>query len=172
MNSPALVLGLLATTCTSSALAAAMFAGASIPALAVMPHRAQHALHHQIEALESQWKNAMLSNSIPEMDHLLAADYIAITPSGTIETKEQVLAARKTAAVRFDRIEMKDTKIRFYGDTAVVTSRADIRAMSSGRDISGRYSYTRVYNHRNGQWQIVSFEASRVRDPDDRAEKR
>lgn len=172
MSSPAIILGLLVTTGKSTALAAAMFLSTSVPALAGMPHHAQHTPHHQIEGLELQWKNAMLSNSIADMDHLLASDYIAITPTGTIETKAQVLAAHKSADVHIDQIEIKDTKIRFYGETAVVTSRARLTGSSSGRDISGRYSYTRVYNHRDGQWKIVSFEASRVRDPDDRAERR
>jgi ketosteroid isomerase-like protein len=35
-------------------------------------------------------------------------------------------------------------------------------------DISGSYRYTRVYvRDEQGVWKIVSFEASRIRDPDD-----
>jgi hypothetical protein len=44
----------------------------------------------------------------------------------------------------------------------VVTSKADLVGKNGDRDISGRFRYTRVYSNRDGQWRIVSFEASRI----------
>lgn len=136
-------------------------------ALAGMPHRDQHQIHHQIQTLESQWKKAMVTNNVSDMEHLLADDYIAITANGTMETKAQALAVRRSAALHITQLEVSDTKIRIYGDTAVVTSRAEVTGTNGERDVSGHYRYTRVYNLRNGQWKIVSFEASRIRDPND-----
>lgn len=107
----------------------------------------------------------MLNNNVGDMDRLLADDYIAITANGTIETKAQALALRKAGTLRITRLELSDFKIRIYGDTAVVTSRAEIHGSNGASDISGHYRYTRVYNRRLGQWKIVSFEASRIRDP-------
>ena len=67
------------------------------------------------------------------------------------------------------RLELTDTRVRVYGDTAVVTSQAQVEGTNGTSDISGQYRYTRVYNRRLGQWKIVSFEASRMHDFDARA---
>ena len=58
--------------------------------------------------------------------------------------------------------------MRFYGQTALVTSRAEVTGFTGEGDISGSYRYTRVYaRDAKGVWKIVSFEASRIRDSDD-----
>jgi len=48
----------------------------------------------------------------------------------------------------------------------VVTSLANIQATTPDGKVSGSYRYTRVYvRDAQGDWKIVSFEASRVREP-------
>jgi ketosteroid isomerase-like protein len=137
------------------------------PAFA-LPHRDNHAIHKEIEALEQQWREAVVSNNVTQMDSLLADDYIGISANGTVETKAQALALRKAGTVRITTLDLNDLKVRVYGDTAVVTSRADLEGTNGQSDISGNYRYTRVYNRRYGQWKIVSFEASRIHDADAR----
>jgi ketosteroid isomerase-like protein len=134
-----------------------------------LPKRDNHAIHKQIEALEEQWRQAIISNNVTEMDHLLADDYIGISATGTVETKAQALAQRKAGTVVIKALDLNDLKVRVYGDTAVVTSKADLEGTNGQSDISGNYRYTRVYNRRLGEWKIVSFEASRIHDADARA---
>jgi ketosteroid isomerase-like protein len=130
--------------------------------------RAQHRkeVRKQIEQLESQWREAAVKNDIATLDRLLSDDFIGINDGGTLQTKQQLLAARAAGKVKFDKIDYSDTKIRVYGDTAVVTTTADVVGHSeTSGDLSGKYRYTRVYTRHNkeGTWRIVSFENSRVR---------
>lgn len=121
--------------------------------------------HGQIKRLESDWRAAALKNDVAALDRLLAEDYIGIGANGMLQTKQQLLASRAAGKVHFDQIDYSDTKIRIYGDTAVVTTTAVIVAHSEANgDISGKYRYTRVYTRHNGagSWRIVSFESSRV----------
>jgi ketosteroid isomerase-like protein len=134
------------------------------PALAALPHHPNKELHKEIEALEMQWRQAQLNNDVSLMDRLLADDYIGISSSGTIETKTEALALRRAGTLHITNLDLNDLKVRIYGDTAVVTSRADLQGTNGARDISGEYRYTRVYNRRYGQWKIISFEASRIHD--------
>jgi ketosteroid isomerase-like protein len=140
----------------------------STPAHA-LPHRENHAIHKEIETLEEQWRQAVIANDVTRMDHLLADDYIGISANGTVETKTQALAQRKAGTVVIKKLDIDDIKVRLYGDTAVVTSQAELQGSNGQADIGGRYRYTRVYNRRFGQWKIVSFEASRMHDADARA---
>jgi ketosteroid isomerase-like protein len=135
---------------------------------ALLGKREAHAVHKQIESLEMQWRQAVVDNNVPVIDHLLADDYVGISANGTIEDKAQAIAQRKAGTVRITVLNLDDLKIRLYGDIAVVTSIADLQGVNGQSDISGKYRYTRVYNRRLGEWKIVSFEASRIHDVDAR----
>ena len=134
-----------------------------------LPHHESRAVHKEIEGMEQQWRQALVTNNVGEMDRLLADDYLGITSNGTLETKPQALALRRAGTVRITRLDLSDMHVRVYGDTAVVTSQAQLEGTNGASDISGQYRYTRVYNRRLGQWRIVSFEASRMHDFDARA---
>ncbi len=138
------------------------------PAVAALPHHPKREVHKEIEALEDQWCQAQLTNDVAVMDRLLADDYIGISASGTIETKSEALALRRAGTLHITKLDLNDLKVRTYNDTAVVTSRADLEGTNGASNISGKYRYTRVYNYRFGQWKIVSFEASRIPDPNER----
>jgi ketosteroid isomerase-like protein len=55
-------------------------------------------------------------------------------------------------------------KVRVYGDVAVVTGRNTIKGVWEDikRDISGPYRFTDVFVRRNGSWQCVTSQSSRV----------
>lgn len=139
------------------------FAAASLSA---MPRNEKHETRLQIEQLEEAWRNAVMRGNSAAMDTLLADDYMAITPTGILQSKEQTLANLRAGNVHITSIDLSDRKIRLYGTTALVTSRAEVTGTSPDGDISGSYRYTRVYvKDVRGVWHIVSFEASRIREP-------
>lgn len=140
--------------CFSAASASAL------PPLPLFPHH--NPLHKKIADLEMKWRDALLTNNIAEISNLLADDYLGISANGTLQTKADVLANRRTGRVKFTRLDLSDIKIRIYGTTAVVTSKADVEGTSESGPIGGHFRYTRVYTERGKQWKIVSFEASRV----------
>ncbi|PYX44608.1 MAG: hypothetical protein DMG79_20600 [Acidobacteria bacterium] len=87
-------------------------------------------------------------------------DYVAITPLGQVTTKQDTVSARKSGQLRYDTINVSDMVVRVYGDTAVVTARADVKGHQLGEDFSGPYRYTRVWVRRTGHWQAVSYQAT------------
>jgi ketosteroid isomerase-like protein len=133
-----------------------------------MPRGQRHEVRHEIDQLEDTWRDAIIHRNSSAMDNLLADDYIAITASGTLQSKDQTLAILRSGTLKFASIEFSDRKVRFYGQTALVTSRAEVNGTTPEGDISGSYRYTRVYvKDDHGAWKIVSFEASRIRNSDE-----
>jgi ketosteroid isomerase-like protein len=123
----------------------------------------RHEYRHEIDQLEETWRDAVLKTDTAAMDTLLADDYIAILPDGTLQTKEQTLANLRSGTTHFTDIKVADRRVRFYGTTALVTSRTDVTGTSATGAISGSFRYTRVYvRDKQGKWKIVSFEASRI----------
>jgi len=126
----------------------------------------KHEGRHEIDQLEEAWRNAVLKSDTAAMDALLADDFMGISPSGTLQNKEQLLANMKSGRYHFVSLDLSDRKVRFYGATALVTSLATVSGTNAEGEVSGSFRYIRVYvRNERGQWKVVSFEASRVRPP-------
>ena len=129
----------------------------AVPLLSGMPHSEKHENRHVIDHLEETWRNAVLKGNSAAMDGLLADDYLAITPTGVLQSKEQTLALIRNGTLRFKSIDFDDRKVRFYGTTALVTCRADVSGVSGDGDFSGDYRYSRVYA-RDSQGRLADCE--------------
>jgi hypothetical protein len=121
---------------------------------------AEESTIREILDLESHTRQAALHSDAAFSDRILAEDYIAIGPTGNVITKNDALAARRGAEMHYDSINLSEVVVRVYGDTAVVTARAEVRGNNLGADFSGPYRFTRVWVRRNGQWQTVSYQAT------------
>jgi|SRR5579862_33536 len=114
----------------------------------------------EIVDMERQAREASLHRDPDFSQRTLADDYVAITPLGQVTTKQDTVSARKSGQLRYDSIDVSDMVVRLYGDTAVVTARAEVKGHQLGEDFSGPYRYTRVWVRRAGHWQAVSYQAT------------
>ncbi|MDE3201527.1 MAG: nuclear transport factor 2 family protein [Acidobacteriota bacterium] len=125
---------------------------------------AHHVWRNELFQMEDNWRNAMLRGNVSALSSMLAEDYMGISANGMLESREQTLAMMRKGTQKFRSIVVNDRKVRFYGSTAVVTSRAEVVGSSPEGDLTGSYRYTHVWvRDGNGPWKIVSFEASRIR---------
>jgi hypothetical protein len=114
----------------------------------------------EIVEMERQAREAQIRRDAEFSQRTLAEDYVAITPLGQVTTKQDTVSTRKSGQLRYDTINVSDMVVRVYGDTAVVTARADVKGHQLGEDFSGPYRYTRVWVRRTGHWQAVSYQAT------------
>jgi hypothetical protein len=114
----------------------------------------------EIVEMERQAKEASIRRDAEFSQRTLAEDYVAITPLGQVTTKQDTVSARKSGQLRYETINVSDMVVRVYGDTAVVTARADVKGHQLGEDFSGPYRYTRIWVRRTGHWQAVSYQAT------------
>ena len=120
----------------------------------------EQATIREIVEMERQAKEASLHRDPDFSQRTLAEDYVAISPLGQVTTKQDTVSARKSNQLRYEAINVSDMVVRVYGDTAVVTARADVKGHQLGEDFSGPYRYTRVWVRRTGHWQAVSYQAT------------
>jgi hypothetical protein len=121
---------------------------------------AEEATIREIVDMERQAREASIRRDAEFSQRTLAEDYVAITPLGQVTTKQDTVSARKSGQLRYDTIDVSDMVVRVYGDTAVVTARADVKGHQLGEDFSGPYRYTRIWVRRTGHWQAVSYQAT------------
>jgi ketosteroid isomerase-like protein len=129
------------------------------------PHPQPRQIVHIIEKLEEMWQQAELTGNTATMANMLAEDYLGIYGDGTLATKSETIESFKRSTTKFSHIHTWDRKIRVYGSTAVVVSKAQVTGEHDGESLNGYYRYTRVYHRHDGVWRIVSFEASAIRPP-------
>jgi len=159
-------------------MAVVLALASSAGAVALQPgtpraQKQKHEIRHVIDQLEEAWRQAMLHSNTAAMEKLLADDYLAITASGRLQTKDQALASMRAGKTHFTTLDVSDRKVRFYGTTALVTSLAEVRGTTDDGELSGSYRYTRVYaRDAQGAWKAVSFEASRIREPGEHDEQK
>jgi ketosteroid isomerase-like protein len=133
------------------------------------PARAQHPRRndqykHQVEQLEQEWRTAELNGNVDAMGKLLSDDFVGINMSGQVVTKMQLLEWMSRRRTVLTRINLDDMKL--LGQTAIVTSRAEVEGTNEGVPVHGNYRYTRVYTRTaSGAWQITNFEATWVGPP-------
>jgi ketosteroid isomerase-like protein len=128
------------------------------------PHRQPRQVVHIIQNLEMRLQQAELTGNISTIASMLSDDYLGIYADGMLATKADTLASLKNGTVHYTSIHTFDRKIRVYGSTAVVVSKAKVEGVKDGQDISGNYRYTRVYHRTNRVWKVVSFEASSMHE--------
>ena len=126
--------------------------------------------HHKREAreeivsLEGDWRQAQLSDDVSAMDRLLSEDFLGITSFGQLVTKAQQLDRMRSRALVLNKLDITDVKIKMVGQIAIVTSLAAIEGSAEGKELSGSYRYTHVFQKlQDGAWKLTHFEATRIR---------
>lgn len=112
--------------------------------------------------LEAKWSAASLTKDAKTMDAILAPDWVGRGSSGKQNTKPQALADLKDPANKTTAIKNRDVVVRVYGAVAVVQGYDDETGTEKGKDASGTYSWTDVFQNRNGHWVAVASQTTKV----------
>ena len=114
----------------------------------------------EILELERHAKEASIHNDTKFTEQALAENYIAIGPLGTVVTKSDMVDVRRRSKLHYEFIDVTEMVVRIYGETAVVTAKAEVKGSDFGEDFSGPYRYTRVWVKEKGAWHAVAYQAT------------
>jgi hypothetical protein len=106
--------------------------------------------------------SAMQKGDVAALERLLAAELRYTHTSAVVQSKDEFITDIRTGTLKYVSIEPKDQKIQVYGNVAVVTGGAAVHVVLRGNDQSFQIRYTNVHVNRNGKWQMVAWEATRV----------
>jgi ketosteroid isomerase-like protein len=105
---------------------------------------------------------AMVKADVAALDKMLGADLTYTHGDGRVIDKAAFLSDFKTGAFKYVSIDPGDMKVRIYGETAVVTGGAGMSVVNNGAPAQIKIRYTVVHVKRNGAWQMVAWEATRL----------
>jgi ketosteroid isomerase-like protein len=113
--------------------------------------------------IEQQLTKLVLAGDRDGYSAFLADDWSVINTDGNVLTKEQVLREMfVTGERRIDAIAIDDVKVRPLGDVAIVTGRTVASGKLRGATVTATLRFTDVFARRDGRWQIVASQGTRV----------
>jgi len=119
----------------------------------------------ELKKLETDRAAAVVKGDVATLEKQTSDDYTLINMNGQMSDKSQMVSAFKSGQTKLTSDELSDMKVRVYGNTAVITGKADVKGTLGGRDATGQIMFTRVYVKKGGQWQSVAFQQTRVSNP-------
>lgn len=113
--------------------------------------------------LERQRLQALVAADFALARSLHADDYQLISPGGGALSREQYLEGIATGDLDYRIFEpASEIAVRRYGQAAAVRYRARIEILVSGQRDAGLFWHTDIYEIRDGRWQAVWSQATRI----------
>lgn len=125
----------------------------------------------ELTQIERDWAAAIVKRDPSFTERYMADDGVFVAPDGSVSTKSQAVSEIKSGDLQLDSIDVKDMKVKVHGDTAVVTYHTADKGKYKGQDISGENRWIDVFVWRDGKWQTVASQGTRIMTPPPAAKK-
>jgi ketosteroid isomerase-like protein len=114
--------------------------------------------------LDRQRMNAMAQKDIATLNALLSDDLVYTHSTARLDTKESLIGAMESGKTVYTAVVPSDVKAQDLGDAVVLTGSCRISVNSGGRPNSFGVRFTDVYVNKGGQWQMVTWQSTRLPD--------
>ena len=117
----------------------------------------------QILNLDREWNEAYSRLDGAALDGIIADDWVCIDGTGLVITKSELLRRVASSASFLDPYEFDEIAFHMFQQTAIVTGRlsGQMRDSDGVHDVKQRYM--RVYVKRNGRWQAVATQVTKIK---------
>jgi ketosteroid isomerase-like protein len=112
--------------------------------------------------LDRQRMAAMAAKDVAKLDRIIADDLIYTHSSARVDTKKSLIGAMESGTTVYMAVEPSDVVAQDLGDAVVLTGIAAISVNSGGAPNSFRVRFVDVYANRGGQWQMVTWQSTRL----------
>src|SRR5205085_3815291 len=112
--------------------------------------------------LDKKRMHAMAQKDIATLNAVLSDDLVYTHSSARLDTNQSLSRAMESGTTVYTAVEPSDVKAQDLGDAVVLTGVARISVMSNGRPNSFGVRFTDVYVNKGGQWQMVTWQSTRL----------
>ena len=131
------------------------------------------AVEAELIKMEKEWATAAETHNPEAVKRIVADDAVIVYPDGSTATKAIEVETIQSGAITADAWELLEPKATLINpDTAYLTGRS---VLKNGKykdsntkktiDISGEYRFLNIYAKRDGKWQVVASQATKIENP-------
>ena len=145
----------------------ATLAAAALVLVAAAPASAQRSQRPQSDqetliTLERDWDFAFHHKDVAFIEKVLATEFVATYAEGQRADRATEIQNAKDFNQQIDKSELSEFIVKEYGDTAVVWFTQKMTGPSKGQTITLTFRYIDVFVLRDGRWQCVASQSTRV----------
>jgi ketosteroid isomerase-like protein len=126
----------------------------------------QTSSHSKAELLSQEhvWTEAFKNRDKETLTQILADKFVFTDDAGQVYNKDQYISA-VIGVIKVESYTVDDTAALVYGDTGIVIGRWTGKVSIDAKDASGAFRFTDVFVHRDGRWQAVASQDTRIPEP-------
>lgn len=109
----------------------------------------------ELVSVEQAFNQAMVSNDAARIADCTSDDWVLVTPEAGIVTRARILQAIARGMLRHDTMTKEVTRVKVYGNVAIVTGRGQNTGAFKGQPIAADEWITDVYRKVEGRWICV-----------------
>ena len=115
--------------------------------------------------LEHNWDAAFHRHDAAFIDRVLADEFIVTYDNGVRADRTVELDLAKTANENIESSTMDEFIVKEFGNTAVVWFTLHLVGPVKGQRVQNDYRFTDVFVVRDGRWQCVSSQSTKIQNP-------
>jgi ketosteroid isomerase-like protein len=112
--------------------------------------------------LERDWDAAFHRKDVAFIDSVLAEEFVSTYGDGSRGDRAKELKLAAEFDQQIDSSTLDEFLVKVYGDTAVVWFTQHLVGPSKGKPLSLTYRYIDVFVLRDGRWQCVASQSTKV----------
>lgn len=126
------------------------------------PAFAQVSTEAELNRLEDLRYQAMQAQDAKTMGELFGEEFVYQTLQGVTHSKASYINVITSGDVRINSFRRENSRVRFYGDTAVVMAVTHLDVAFKGEPRQLSLFYTNVWVKRDGRWQLVARQSTQL----------
>ncbi|MGD9802663.1 MAG: nuclear transport factor 2 family protein [Hyphomicrobiaceae bacterium] len=112
--------------------------------------------------LDKKRMDAMAAKDVAFLNGVLADDLIYTHSSARLDTKASLVGNMESGSTVYQSVVPSDVKAQDLGEAVVLTGVARIKVHSGGKPMDFGVRFTDVYAKRNGKWQMVVWQSTKL----------
>jgi hypothetical protein len=119
------------------------------------------AVEQALIKLDRELMDAAVSKNKAVFERVASEHYVFVNPGGGVQER-----GASADGPNLESIQTENVMVRVDGDTAVLTGKAMVKGkFPNGTDISGPYTYMRVFAKQKGQWRVAAASVVPIMQP-------
>lgn len=113
-----------------------------------------------IDLSKTKWQ-WMADKNVDSLNALFHEEAVFVHMGGAM-SKEQELTTIRSGGIHYKHAEIKETSVRFVGNTAIILDRIRLTAVVGGNEVVNPFMVTEVYVLVDGKWKLGSLSFTRL----------
>jgi ketosteroid isomerase-like protein len=115
-----------------------------------------------LKAQADRWDKAIIAKDRAAVEANIAPDFRNIDATGAVADRDTFVRDLMDKDLQIDPYSVEDFDLRMFGDTALLSGRTRMTGRYQAKPFTSHYRYIDTYVRREGRWQVVSVQITRI----------